>query len=150
MHSSLRNNRGFTLIEVMVTMVIIGILMAIVLPSYKDYILRAAVPEATATLATKQVKLEQWFQDNRSYYAVGSTTACGLPADTTSYKYFSFSCVPSSATAYVITATGIGTGKMAGFSYTIDQSGNKVTTSVSSGWTIPSTPCWVTAKGGVC
>lgn len=142
-----RTSQGFTLIEVMITVAIIGILSAIALPAYRDYITRGRIPEATSQLAAKQVKMEQWFQDSRSYQATGGT-ACYIGAsDTTSSKYFTFTCSASSATAYTITATG--TGAMTGFVYTIDQSGNKATTGVPTGWTT-STTCWVIKKGGVC
>ncbi|MGE0112950.1 type IV pilin protein [Aquabacterium sp.] len=142
-----RTLQGFTLIEVMITVAIIGILSAIALPAYTDYITRGRIPEATSQLAAKQVRMEQWFQDSRSYRAT-SGTACYIGAsDTTSSKYFTFSCAASSATAYTITATG--TGAMSGFVYTVNQNGDKATTGVPTGWTT-STSCWVIKKGGVC
>lgn len=147
MSHSRRGVRGFTLIEVMITVAIIGILAAIALPSYTYYILRSRIPEATSALAAKQVQMEQWFQDNKTYNTTGTT--CGLPTDNTAYKYFTFSCTATAST-YLITATGSGT--MASFAYTIDQLGNKQTTgALPAGWVQP-TPnnCWVTAKGGVC
>ena len=144
MSSISRDVRGFTLIELLVAMAVLGILTAIALPSYSYYVIRSHIPEATSALATKQVQMEQWFQDNKSYL---NGAACGLPVDNTAYKYFTFGCT-ATATTYTITATG--TGGMATFVYTIDQLGNKNTTSVPTGWALPATSCWVTAKGGVC
>lgn len=141
--------RGFTLIEVMVTVAIVGILSAIALPAYTDYIRRGRIPEATANLAATQVRMEQWFQDAKSYYATGSTSACGVTMPTGG-KYFSFSCTASSSTAYVLTATGFS--PMLGFVYTIDQDGTRTSaiTSSASGWAATSSSCWIVNKGGSC
>lgn len=145
--SSKHMNRGFTLIEVMITVAIIGILSAIALPAYTEYITRGRIPEATSNLAAKQVRMEQWFQDSRTYRATGGT-ACQIGAsDTTSSKYFTFTCTSGSATTYTITATG--TGPMTGFAFTVNQNGQKATTGVPTGWTTSNT-CWVVKKGGIC
>jgi type IV pilus assembly protein PilE len=130
------------LIELMVVVAIIGILSAIALPSYQSYVMRGKIPDATSTLSLKAVKLEQYYQDNKTY--VGATDCA---SDTTTSKYFSFQCTASSATAYTLAATGAGS--MAGFTYTIDQSNAKATTAVPSGWTANSA-CWVTNTGGSC
>jgi type IV pilus assembly protein PilE len=139
-------NRGFTLIEVMITVAIIGILSAIALPMYSDYIRRGRIPEAISNLAGTQVRLEQYFQDAKSYL---NGTACGVAAPVAG-KYFNFSYTVCNATAYTLQASGYGS--MAGFNYTIDQDGNKATlTGLPSGWTPPSpNNCWVTNKGGAC
>ena len=133
--------QGFTLIEVMITVVIVGILAAVAVPIYSDYVVRGKIPDATSALSTKRVQNEQYFQDNRSY--VG---APGCTADTTTSKYFSFSCSPAAtATSYTIRADGVGS--MTGFAFTIDEANNKETPAVASGWAT-STTCWVTSKGG--
>jgi type IV pilus assembly protein PilE len=139
-----RQAAGFTLIEVLITIVIASILSAVAIPSYRAYVIRGNIPEATSRLATKQVQMEQFFQDNRTY--VGGT---GCTADSASSKYFDFSCSGVSATGFTLTATG--KGSMAGFSYTINQTGAKTTAGLPSGWTTPSpNNCWVTKKGGTC
>ena len=135
--------RGFTLIEVLITVAIIAILAAVAIPSYRNYALRGKVPEATAGLASKRVKMEQYFQDNRKYTGGPDTGA----VDSSTSKYFTFSAT-GAATGYTITATG--TGGMAGFVYGIDQSGAKSSTVTGvSGWSGSST-CWVTKQGGQC
>ena len=133
---------GFTLIELLVVVAIIGILSAVALPAYQNYIIRGKIPDATSSLSLKAVRLEQFFQDNKTY-----VNAPDCASDTTTSKYFSFQCTASSATAYTLAATG--TGSMAGFGYTIDQSNAKATTAVPSGWTANAT-CWVTNTGGTC
>ena len=137
---------GFTLIEVMIVVAIVGILSAIALPSYRDYVTRGRIPEATSALAASQVKMEQWFQDSRKYRNAAGQCG-GVPASYDSGKNFTISCEASSDTAYVLTATG--KASMNGFTYTVNQAGVKATTAVPSGWTSSST-CWVTGKGGAC
>ncbi|MFO1228086.1 type IV pilin protein [Roseateles sp.] len=134
--------RGFTLIEVMITVAVVAILAAVALPQYRDYVTRGRIPEATSRLATLQVQAEQYFQDNRTY--VGAP-ACAT--DSATSKYFTFSCSASSATAYTLRA--VGKDAMAGFTYTVTQAGAKATSAVPSGWTTSAT-CWIIKKGGVC
>lgn len=133
---------GFTLIELMVTVAIIGILAAVALPAYNDYITRGRIPDATSTLAAKQVRLEQFYQDNRKYNGANDCAS-----DTASSQYFDFSCTASDASSYALQA--VGKGAMTGFTYTVNQSGAKATTAVPSGWATSAT-CWITKKGGVC
>ncbi|WP_342617897.1 type IV pilin protein [Rhodoferax sp. GW822-FHT02A01] len=140
--------RGFTLIELMITVAIVGILASIALPSYSNYVIRGKIPDATSTLAVKRVKLEQYYQDNKTY--------AGAPdcnSDTTTSKYFNFDCSVA-ATASVYTLRAQGQGSMAGFTYTLDQTNAKTTTIASpapSAWRTSSTQaCWLTNTGGTC
>lgn len=136
---------GFTLIEVMITVAIIGILAAIALPAYGDYVRRGRITEAVAGLSDMLVKMEQYFQDNRTY--VGACVAGTLAPLPPATSYFTFSCSPS-ASAYTVQATG--GGSMAGFVYTIDNTNARATTGVPTGWSGVNSPCWVLKKDGSC
>lgn len=153
----MKTQNGFTLIELMVVVAIIGILSAIAIPSYSDYITRGRIPDATSTLAAKRVRMEQYFQDNHTY--IGSPVCQTWDAvalawvaapDTTASRYFDFTCAPiPTANTFTIQAAGKNPGPMAGFTYTINQAGDKATTATPAGWTANGS-CWVTGKGGAC
>ncbi|HEX2530448.1 MAG TPA: type IV pilin protein [Burkholderiaceae bacterium] len=138
---------GFTLIELMITVVIVAILASIALPSYRDYVIRGKIPQATTKLSAARAQLEQYYQDNRTY--VGACTAgtvAPLPAADDDFVY---TCPTLTATAFTVTATG--QGAMAGFVYTIDQSDARATTAVpDSKWGTAPASCWIVKKGGGC
>jgi type IV pilus assembly protein PilE len=159
-------NAGWTLIELMVVIAIIGTLAAIAIPSYTDYVIRSRTIEATGTLSDLRVRMEQFYQDYRNY---GVGAVCGrnaVPnlvvrfpttvgvAPTPRSKDFNFTCTPTGdpATAYLITATGVG--QVAGFTYTLNEQ-NQRTTQIAApaktNWrTAGIQNCWITGQGGTC
>lgn len=131
----MKEKNGFTLIELLVVIAVIAILASIGFPMYTDYVTRSKITEATSNLSQGRMKIEQYYQDNRTY--VGGPA----PSSTT---YFTYSLSAPSTNAYTLTATGIGS--MAGFNYSIDQNnthGSTTTWGNNAG-------CWVTRKGGTC
>ncbi len=142
----MKNNQGFTLIELMVVVIVVAILAAIGIPSYADYVRRGRITEAISGLSEMRVKLEQYFQDNRTYVgACAAGTVAALPANS---AYFTFTCPTLTATTYGVTATGAG--NMNGFIYTLDQSNTRRTTGLPSGWSGSGNTCWVIRKDGSC
>jgi type IV pilus assembly protein PilE len=144
--------RGFTLIEVMITVAVIAILAAVALPNYIDYVTRSKLVEAKTNLSDMRTRMEQYFLDNRTYpgacipYAAGAAPAgkIYLPAN---IKNFAISCSNLSASTYKVTADS---GAL-GFVFTIDQANTKQTTGVPAGWHAPSpNVCWVSRKSGEC
>ena len=141
---------GFTLIELMIVVAIVAILAAVALPAYNDYVRRSKLAEAHAALSDLRVKMEQWFQDSRTYQNAGGT-ACGVAMSTA--KFFAITCTAPTATTYTITAAG--QADIAGINFTINESNVKATTvtggsaMATAGYT-GNAACWVTRKGGLC
>ena len=139
-------SNGFTLVELLIVVAVIGVLAAIAYPSYTSYVIRGKLAEATSALSDGRIKMEQYFQDNRTY--VGGPA----PAATSNFTFAAANGVPPAST-YTLTATGIG--DVSGFVYTINQNNAKQTTAAPAGWAaagMPGTPasCWITKKGGQC
>lgn len=156
------DQHGFTLIELMITVAIVAILAGIAIPAYREYIRRGAVQEAPAFLSDFRVKMEQYFQDNKTY---GAGTACatvGPPSwaaafdDTVAHspaRNFTFRCDPNAdpATGYTITATGIASTAASGHIYTITGADNRPQGTTQFKGSTLATPaaCWL-IKGGEC
>lgn len=134
---------GFTLIEVMITVAIVGILAAIAMPSYTNYLRRGELPEAFTQLSTYRITLEQYYQDNRNY----GLTTCGEGAIATNppgTKYFTYGCrLLNSGQGYELKATGTGT-RTTGYDYTLNQNNERYTTQYADADYTTEKPCWLT------
>ena len=135
----LTESRGFTLIELMITVAIIAILAAIALPNYTQYVVRGKIAEGTSELAQWRNRMERFFQDNRTFDGGCEATK---PAST---KYFTYSCVAADE-SYTLTATGIAAQGVNGYVYTVNESNARATTQFAGVAT--SATCWQTRPGG--
>jgi type IV pilus assembly protein PilE len=149
-----RRHAGFTLLEVMITVAIVGILAAIALPSYDYFITRSRIIEATTALGDISSQMEKYYMDNRRYDSGGACGVTTLSVDPIAQfnsnpsRTFDISCPAASvsATTYVLQADGIG--PMSGFQFTINQ--QKVKATPATPWSVTSTNCWVNRKDGTC
>jgi type IV pilus assembly protein PilE len=141
----MKTQNGFSLIELMVVVVIIGILAAIAIPIYSDYVIRSRFVDATTGLANRRVQMEQYFQDFRTYV---NAPAC---ADGGS-QFYTFSCPVATLTTFTLQAEGRDPGAMAGFTFTVDQTGARATVvsadRITNGWAAAG--CWIRSKRGEC
>jgi len=150
-----RRQRGFSLIELVIAMVIASILAAIAIPSYSSYIMRSRRTEAKSALLNLASLEERFFSTNNTYSStpgdLGYATTATLPFPVGSgyYNITALSVIPAAPPAnstsagtpaiYTITAAPVPTNSQANdsgcTSFTITSGG--VQTSTGS-----STTCW--------
>ncbi|MCL4697714.1 MAG: prepilin-type N-terminal cleavage/methylation domain-containing protein [Burkholderiaceae bacterium] len=108
-----RRGRGFTTIELLITIVILGILLAVALPSYQSSMRKSRRAEAFAALSNVQQAQERHRSTNATFTTLitAATTATppglGLPATRTPNGYYDLAIGSADATTYVATATAV-------------------------------------------
>jgi type IV pilus assembly protein PilE len=137
-------NKGFTLIELVVTIGVIAIFGALAYPSYRDYSLTSQLTEGMSRLQNEWVNSAQYYQDNRTYETMCSEDR--LKAMNKGLDYFTISCPTVEENEITLQAADKN-----GFIFTINELGEKSTLGVDPKWTLPEgNACWVSKKNGEC
>ncbi len=133
--TSNRRNRGFTLIELMIAVVVVAILTAIAYPSYQKHLAKGRRAAAQAYLMDIAQRQQQYFLDQRSYAPDVATLNTPMPDEVVGY-YQNPVTITTSATPPGFIASAIPTGVQASNNeptLTIDQSGAKTPTGSAYG-----------------
>ena len=134
----MRKERGFTLIEIMIVVAIIGILVAIAFPSYQTHLRKGRRAEAQSFMLEAANRQQQYLMDARAY-ALGSAflTTLSLTPATSVTNFYALTVTPAAATtppSFTIVATPIaGTPQEPDGILTLDNTGAK-TRSGNAGW----------------
>ncbi|WP_376695664.1 type IV pilin protein [Wenzhouxiangella sp. EGI_FJ10305] len=115
--------RGFTLIELMITIAVLAIIVAIAIPSYQNYIEKTRRSDAVTGLTTTAQQLERCFTRTSSY----NHADCPSGTFDSSEEYYDIK-VEADSTSYTLTATAKSGGPQSGDDcspFTLDDEGNK-------------------------
>ena len=138
----MKNTRGFTLIELMIVIVVLGIIAAIAYPSFIEQVKKARRSDAKQALLDVAAKLEVFYQDNKGYPTTASMANLGYGAATFTspegWYTVGFNGAPT-VTAYSIQAAPVGAqvNDTDCATYRIDQFGQKTATG-----TLGNDRCW--------
>jgi type IV pilus assembly protein PilE len=116
MHPRHARTRGFTLIELMITVAIIAVLAAIALPSYQDYVRKGRRADGRALLQAASLAQEKFRLGNASYSSATTNLSppCGAGTCTSEQGYYTLAIgLGASPTGYILTANAVSTSSQA-------------------------------------
>lgn len=137
--------RGFTLIELMVAVLVIGILAAIALPAYQQYMFRSRRADATAALANLQQAQERYRANQQSY--ADALATLGITSSVSPQGHYTIAITAAAATGYTLTATARSSSPQsrdtdcARFQLQMS-TGNSIYTALRSDLSTPNNSCW--------
>lgn len=121
-----RAKRGFTLIELMITVAIVAILAAISYPSYINHVIKGRRAAAQASLLDIAQRQQQYLLDSRSYASSLAILNVTPPTDVTAYYAISIAAPAGSPPSFTVTATPIaGTSQANDVTLSINNTGAK-------------------------
>ena len=129
--------RGFTLIEVMITVAIVAILASIAYPSYASYIRKGKRATAQAALMDLASKEQTYLLDRRVYTTVLADIGFSMPTEIQGAYTITVACSPADCSSGGFTATATPTGSQAVSneqSMTINDTGTKTPANTSGYW----------------
>jgi len=134
----MKKARGFTLVEILIAVAIVGILAAIALPSYQNHLRKGRRADAQSFMMDLANRQQQYLLDARTYALDANfVTTLGATTPTTVATYYSLTVTPAAAATppqFTITATPFAGGPQAPDGpLTIDNLGAKTRTDPSLG-----------------
>lgn len=130
-------NKGFTLTELLVVVLIVTVLMGIGLPGYRDFVLRGGRTDATTALMRLAASQEKFYLQNGIYasnaqLAVAPPAGLGFSGSKSDHGYYALAIAPAAAglaVGYTASASVVGTEKQADdgdcTAFSIDQNGRR-------------------------
>jgi type IV pilus assembly protein PilE len=100
----MKKHKGFTLIELMITILVVAILASIAIPSYRQYVIRANRTAAQAVMMDIATRQQQFFVANRAYAEI-EDLGFALPPEVAENYDFEIDLVPGPPPGFEITFT---------------------------------------------
>jgi prepilin-type N-terminal cleavage/methylation domain-containing protein len=122
----MKSTKGFTLVELVIVIVIVGILSVVAVPVYKGYTKKAMATEGKALLGAINTSQKVYFAEWDRF--VNGTESAALDVDASTNKYFKSIVLTGTDTGFTATTSGIGAANGIGLTLRGSKSGESVIT----------------------